>query len=616
MRARLLSAAELPGSAGAAARPAQLFGLRADCVLYRDEALIVIDKPAGIPCQFPDASQPEDVPGLLAERLALEQGVASAEVYLGTHQRLDQETSGVLLYSLSRTANAALAEQFQSRSLEKRYLAAVSGKPPPPGSLLEHWLVPDADGRMRVGRAGEPRAKQAKTRVLGVRRSGERSLLELAIDTGRTHQIRVQLAAVGCPVAGDRLYGGAPALRLLLHASSLRLRHPLSDTPLQLEAACPLELCHWVDAPQRSIFQDPALLARSLELAAARRVGLMRAYAAGQTTVFRWVHAEADGLPDTYVDVYNRHLVVRVDGDDRGEDERALLAALSGLGFAGAYLKRHPRQANQIVDPRDEQFAPRAPVFGSAAPEVLEVHEHGVPYEVRLAEGLRTGLFLDQRDNRALILQLARDKRVLNLFGYTGSFSVAALVGGAAHAVTVDVSRTALEWAERNVARVQASARHTSIAEDAFVALRSLSARAERFDCAILDPPSYSTSKHGRFRVVKDYTALCAATLRVLAPSAVLIACVNHHGVSRDTLRRFVRAAAREAGCAIESMRDLPTQRDFPLPSSPDAEPDMKSVLVRLAASSPGHASRSGERTRLTGMRNPSAGMKRRKWSG
>ena len=592
MRAGLLSGAG----------PTQLFDLPADCELYRDGSVVAIDKPAGIPCQAPDASQPEDIPGLLAERLAQEQGVPRQEVYLGTHQRLDQDTSGVLLYSLSRDANAALAEAFQSRQVDKRYLAAVSGEPPAPGSLLEHWLVPDVDGRMRVGRAREPRAKQARTRVLEVERHGERSLLSVAIETGRTHQIRAQLAALGCPVAGDRLYGGAPALRLLLHARSLRLRHPATGEPLQLEAAVPLELRRWVEAPHASIFADPALLARSLQLAAARRVGLWRAYAAGETSVFRLVHAEGDGLPDVYVDVYGQHLVVRVDGDDREADERALLAALAPLGFAGAYLKRHPKQANQIVDPRDERFAPRAPVLGSPVEDGLLVHERRVPYEVRLNDGLRTGLFLDQRDNRALLQNLARDKRVLNLFGYTGSFSVAALVGGAAHACTVDVSRTALEWADRNVARIGASERHVSWAEDAFVALRALASRGERFDCAVLDPPSYSTSKHGRFRVIKDYTALCAATLRVLAPDGVLIACVNHHGVTRESLRRFVRAAALEAGCSIASLRDLPYQRDFP--TAAGAQPDMKSVIVRLA---PGPS--------LTGMRSPSAGMKRRKWS-
>ena len=147
------------------------------------------------------------------------------------------------------------------------------------------------------------------------------------------------------------------------------------------------------------------------------------------------------------------HLVLRIVDDVAEPDVDALLDALAELGFAGIYLKRHPKQASDMVDPRDERVAPALPVRGEPAPEVFEVHEQGVPFEVRLHDGLRTGLFLDQRDNRRRIRELASGKRVLNLFAYTGSFSVAALAGGAVSAVSVDVSQAALRWAERNAAR-------------------------------------------------------------------------------------------------------------------------------------------------------------------
>ncbi|MEY4581769.1 MAG: hypothetical protein RL701_6472 [Pseudomonadota bacterium] len=585
-------------------RPAWLLDLPERAILYRDAALVVVDKPAGVPCQSPDASQPEDVPSLLIRRLARDLGVPETEVYLGTHQRLDQDTSGVLLYSLDRQVNTALAEQFQTRAIDKHYVAAVSGKPPRPGSVLEHWLVPGGSGTMRVGRADEPGAKRARTRVLAVETCGQRSLLTLAIDTGRTHQIRVQLAAVGCAVAGDDTYGGAPALRLLLHSQLLGFVHPVTGEALQISAAVPLELRAWLNAgaqPVR-IFDDPALLRRGLELAAARRVSLLRSYEAGTTTVFRWLNGAADGFDDVYLDVYDRWLSLRVDGDERSSDEQALIAALRDLGFQGAYVKRHPRQANELVDPNAEDLAPRTPVFGSAAPDSFLVHERAVPLEVQLTSGLRTGLFLDQRDNRALVASLASERpgelRVLNLFGYTGSFSVMALAAGAT-CVTVDVSRAALTWAERNVARVGASDRHRVIAEDAFVALRSMQTRGEQFDCVILDPPSYSTTKHGRFRVVKDYPELCAATLRLVAPGGVLIACVNHHGVSYATLRRFVQKAAGAAGCGLDSLREQPAQRDFPVVRG--AAPAMKSIIVRVS--------------QRIGMRSASAGTSPRKWS-
>jgi 23S rRNA (cytosine1962-C5)-methyltransferase len=429
--------------------------------------------------------------------------------------------------------------------------------------------------------------------VLAVEQRGQRSLLTLAIETGRTHQIRVQLAAAGCAIVGDDLYGGPPALRLLLHAQRVVLQHPETGAALELSAPVPCELRAWLAGTLDDVLGDRELLERCVRLAAARRVSLLREYERGDTTVFRLLHGEADGLPDVYIDVYDRWLVLRVDGDDRAHDEQRLLAVLSQLGFAGAYIKRHPRQANELVDPKSEQFAPSDPVFGEPAPSPLVVYERKVPFETRLGEGLRTGLFLDQRDNRALVQELARDKRMLNLFGYTGSFSVAALVGGARSAVTVDVSRAALAWADRNAAQVGGSERHRSLAQDAFLALRSLQANQAPFDIVVLDPPSYSTSKHGRFRVVKDYAALCAATLRVMAPGGVLIACVNHHGLTRAALRRFINAAGREAGVAFDSMRDMPTQRDFPV--SGEGEPVMKSIIVRLSV--------------RPGMRSASAGM-------
>jgi 23S rRNA (cytosine1962-C5)-methyltransferase len=580
---------------GCGERPAQLLDLPEQAVLYRDAFIVAVDKPAGVPCQSPDASQPDDLVSLLARRIARLTGAAEQDVYVGTHQRLDQETSGVVVYSLDRSANASLSEQFAQRRVEKRYVAAVSGRPPAPGTLLEAQLVPAGDGKMRVGHAAERGAKLARTRILEVERRGERSLLTLAIETGRTHQIRAQLAHAGCPIVGDALYGGAPALRVFLHAERIALAHPQTGEALSLSAAIPYEFRAWLAGKTDDLFADAELLQRCIALAAARRVSLLRAYELGETTVFRLVHGAADGLPDVYIDVYDRWLVLRVDGDDREADERALLAALQPLGFAGAYIKRHPRQANELVDPRGQQFAPNTPLFGQAAPTPLVVHERATPYEVVLGEGLRTGLFLDQRDNRELVRQWARDKRMLNLFGYTGSFSVAALVGGASLAVTVDVSRAALAWADRNAARVGAAERHRSMAQDAFLALRSLQVNQDPFDIVVLDPPSYSTSKHGRFRVVKDYPALCAATLRVLAPGGVLFACVNHHGLTRTALRRFIHAAGREAGVAFESVRDMPTQRDFPV--SGEGEPAMKCIVVRLSG--------------RPGMRSASAGMRR-----
>lgn len=556
-------------------------------VLYEDADLIVIDKPAGVPCQAPDASRPDELPARVRSFLAARSGSAPEEIYLGTHQRLDADSSGAILYTLRPSANPAIAAQFEARTITKRYLAAVGGKRPRPGTELSHWLLAGkSDQGSRVVPPKTPNAKLAKTHIESVQSQGDRSLVRVRIDTGRTHQIRVQLAAYGCPLAGDLLYEGPPAFRLMLHSEALGFKHPVTGEVLEIHAPVPFELEDWLANGARPAFADPQLFRSALDHACQRRFFEGRALAAGITTAFRLLHEEADAVPGFGVDVYDRYLVVRERAEVSPEDEAALLRNLAPLGAAGAYLKRHPKQANELMQlsGEDDRVAPLGPVFGAPAPETLIVHERGVPFETQLQAGLRTGLFLDQRENRRRIAELCEGKRVLNLFGYTGSFSVAALAAGAAHVTTVDVSRTALRWAERNVARIGGSERHRWIAQDAFDALERLSARAEQFDVIICDPPSYATTKRGRFRVTKDYVALCRAALQVIAPEAVMLACLNHYGISQASLRKFVQTAVRAQGLHLTALKDTPAQVDFPLAAG--AEAPTKSVLVWLRANS------------------------------
>jgi len=553
-------------------------------VLYEDDDLIVVDKPAGVPSQAPDATRPHDLPSRLKSFLARLRGTTPDQVYLGTHQRLDRDSSGVILYTLRESANASIAAQFESRTVTKRYLAAVSGNPPARGTQLTHWLAPDRDGRMRILRAKAPNAKQAKSTIEEVRREGDRSLVRVRIDTGRTHQIRVQLAAQGCALAGDTLYEGSPAFRLMLHSESLTFDHPVTGLTIEIRAPVPPELEDWLHHGPRAAFLEPALFRSALEHACQRRFSEGRALAAGITTTFRLLHEEADAVPGFGVDVYDRYLVVRERADVSRGDEELFLAGLAPLAVAGVYLKRHPKQANELMQAEDDRAAPSAPVLGTAAPETLIVHENGVPYGVQLHAGLRTGLFLDQRDNRRRIAELASGKRVLNLFAYTGSFSVAALAAGAAHVTTVDVSKTALRWADRNVERIGGSERHRSIAQDAFDALERLASRGERFDVIVCDPPSYATTKRGRFRVTKDYVALCRAALQVIAPEGVVLACLNHYGISQVSLRKFVQTAVQAQGLLLSALRDTPAQVDFPVAGG--AEAPTKSVLAWVRSNS------------------------------
>ena len=537
-------------------------------IAYEDDHLLAIAKPAGVPSQAADPERRDDLPYRL-ER--------AGHAYVGIHQRLDRDTSGVILYTKDRAANPGLARQLEGRTVRKTYLAAVRGWTGGRERTLRDRLAKGRVGTMRVARTGDRRARSAVTHVRELERRGERSLLELRIETGRTHQIRVQLAHAGAPVAGDALYGGPPAARLMLHASALELRHPITDEPLRVEVPPPPEVRDWLAHGEIRFPADDAGLDRALAAAAEARWGLAQsAWAPEPTTAFRVVTGAADGLPGLALDVYGDFLVAHLYDDDLPAER--VLDSLDRLGFEGVYLKRRPRQANELADTRTDELAPRAPVRGRAAPGEMAVFEHGVPYLVRLGDGLSTGIFLDQRENRRRVRELATGRTVLNLFAYTCPFTVAAAAGGAARTLSIDAAAPALEQGARNVANVDPGGQHEMRRADAFEALEELGRRGERFDLVIVDPPTYSTTKRTRWTSGRDWVGLGAAALRVTAPGGHLLACSNDQRMTQGAFRRHLHEAARRAAVEPRQMKDLPVPPDFPaVPGSP---PHLKSVLL------------------------------------
>jgi 23S rRNA (cytosine1962-C5)-methyltransferase len=225
-------------------------------------------------------------------------------------------------------------------------------------------------------------------------------------------------------------------------------------------------------------------------------------------------------------------------------------------------------------------------VRGVAAPERFVVHEAGVGYEVRLGDGLSTGIFLDQRAGRRWLFEEAADRRVLNLFCYHAAFTVAAVAGGAQSTVSVDSARPALERARENLDRIGAEPEaHRLLRRDAREYLEGALRRGERFDRIVLDPPSYATTrvrggKSRVFRAERDYLPLAALCLRLLAPGGKLLACTNHRGIDPDRFARLLRGAAAEAEVAIAGLTPLPDPTDHP--PAPGEPCHLKRVVVAL----------------------------------
>lgn len=545
-------------------------------ILFEDSDLIVIDKPVGIPTHAPEPGRIDDAHTRLGLFL---QERGDERPYLGIHQRLDRDTSGALLFTRRKEANRSIAEQFEGRRVQKTYVAGVIGLGKREQGVLRHRLVAGRDGEMRALPAGARAGQEAVTRYRVLERRGDRALIELHPETGRTHQIRVQLAEEQMPIAGDPIYRGPPASRLLLHAAEIGLVHPDTRRPLSIRSPLPRAFSAWLSGATSTPLHDVDALEQALRDAAAARYGIARE--AG-TTALRIAHGSGDDLPGITADVYGDHLVVSLSGAEAEASREAVLDAAARLGAAGVYVKIRPKHASVIVDPRRAAFAPTEAVRGESAKEAMTIHELGLPYLVKLGDGLSTGIFLDQRENRRRVRELARGARVLNLFAYTGAFTVAAVAGGARGSTTVDVSPGSIAWARHNLSAIGADlTRHTLIEADAIPWLKSSVARGERFDLIVLDPPSFATTKKTRFSAASDYRALAALALSALAPGGKLLACTNHRGIARAKFRRFLHEAAREAAREVGQMKDLPDPVDFP--PEPGSEPHLKSVLVTLA---------------------------------
>jgi 23S rRNA pseudouridine1911/1915/1917 synthase len=193
-------------------------------VLYLDNHLLAVEKPPNMPVQ---ADESRDLDLLTAcKKYIAEKFQKPGEAYLGLVHRLDRPAGGAMVFARTSKAAARLAAAFAGHDLEKIYLAVVRGEVDAPGAQKD-FLVKGADGMVRVTAAGEPGAKEARLHYKPLQSAGGLTLVEVALETGRAHQIRVQLANAGYPLWGDNRYGGgAPGEQLALWSHRLTVPHP------------------------------------------------------------------------------------------------------------------------------------------------------------------------------------------------------------------------------------------------------------------------------------------------------------------------------------------------------------------------------------------------------
>jgi len=219
-------------------------------IVYEDDDLVVIDKPAGLVVHPSLGSNSGTLVNALLYRypqMVDMQGGEDSEGRLGIVHRLDKDTSGLLVVARHLDALRALMAQFQARSVEKHYLALLDRRPKTSTGLVDAPIGRDPRERQKMSVQAKGRPAQTQFELLEDRYAGGRALLRLHLLTGRTHQIRVHMAFIGCPVVGDTVYGlrksSVPGLkRHFLHAHTLSFDHPVTGERLSFESPLPAEL--------------------------------------------------------------------------------------------------------------------------------------------------------------------------------------------------------------------------------------------------------------------------------------------------------------------------------------------------------------------------------------
>ena len=291
-------------------------------------------------------------------------------------------------------------------------------------------------------------------------------------------------------------------------------------------------------------------------LALRTRLGVLE----NQNEVYRLVHGEGDALPGLVIDIYGQTAVVQA---------HSVGMHLARHEIAEALVRLMPDTLKSIYYKSDTTLPFKAGIeaesgylYGDRAAQDIAV-ENGLKFEIDWVKGQKTGFFIDQRENRRLLEHYAHDRKVLNMFCYTGGFSVYALRGGASEVCSVDSSARAIGITDANVSlNFPDCTRHSSYAEDAF---KFLSGIDHSYDLIVLDPPAFAKHREAVHNALKGYTRLNAKTFEKIKPGGVLFTFSCSQAVSKEQFRLAVFTAAAQSHRFVRILHQLHQPADHPV---------------------------------------------------
>jgi 23S rRNA (cytosine1962-C5)-methyltransferase len=340
-------------------------------------------------------------------------------------------------------------------------------------------------------------------------------------------------------------------------------------------SAIRVRLYRWENEPL-----DEAYWSRQIDRALRLRHDVLGLERSGPGRAYRIVSSEGDGISGLTVDRYDRFLVVQFTSLALYERRDLLLRPLLERTGAEAVLSRTERgiAEQEGLNVHDDVLV------GTIPDAPVEIVEHGLTYQVDLKAGQKTGFYLDQRANRRAVADYCRDKRVLDLFCYTGGFALNALKhGGATSVLGIDSSATAIERARQNAVINQLGTARFEAA-DGFDTLETLRSRQERFGVVICDPPKFARHPRGIEEAIKGYLRLNRAALDVLEPDGVLVTCSCSGLVDRALFADVLGQAAELSGRPIQILEQRGQAADHPVSASCLESEYLKCFICRVAA--------------------------------
>ncbi len=563
--------------------------------------LKILDKPAG--CTTHTSLSAEE-----AKRLHLEPADGFLEHLsfrsgkrLNPIHRLDVGTSGILLAVQDGLPNSAeltmkLSAALESRDVEKTYFFVTDRKPRRgfgSGTKIEsHISRIKGGGSQKTGPqfvSHSPTSIEpvnAVTVIELVQEHDAFSIWKALPQTGKPHQIRLHAESAGLAILGDTEHGGTTFPTLCLHAGEIKTQLKLASgenfeihakSPLprwfsQLDLLNDVQLVSWLSAVERRERLNRSLRTMEVVVSDTRREihsdsilgGIdLRCDRLGELTHFHWY-----GNPKLLGQAFQDSDLKRV----------AKLAEL--LKWNDWYLQHRTNRGSGNALPQEETALSKVdlPIRWVATEEEMR-------FQFRRDSGLSPGLFLDQRANRRWVLH-SRPRRVLNLFSYTGGFSVAAARAGSDHVVSVDLSRAFLEWTKENFLLNHLKAESPNYefrAMDSREYLKWAAKKSLLFDLVICDPPSFSRSDTGVFRIETELEQLLALCAQVTAPEGRILISTNFESWShQDFVQRvvdFAKNFARTSKKIVTVERTPSPDWDFEMPRETRR---MKSLFIKI----------------------------------